>query len=172
VGLIAVLGLAKIESLVKNKFSLTVLSMFRFYFFTTMVEASYRLHLVLFGIRPPVCFDEPWKSVTVAEFWGQRWNLSIAGQLRNIFFKPLAEAGQRKLGELSVFLASSALHMIPIVTLGGSRQGIISTACFFAVQPFVIAFEKQFGLTGRAWVQAALWSTAPLFALPLYEVTS
>ena len=99
----------------------TFLGMMRFYFAIVFVEALYRLHLNLFGVRPPVCFDEPWKSETVAEFWGKRWNLAIAGQLRNVFFKPLAEMGHRAAGEVAVFLGSALLHMIPIVSMGGSR---------------------------------------------------
>lgn len=148
----------------------TVLGMLRFAYGVFLAEAGYRLHLSVFGVKAPVCFDEPWKSTTVAEFWGKRWNLAIAGQLRNVFFKPLAEAGQRGMGEVAVFWGSAALHMIPIVTLGGSTRAVVTTSLFFIMQPVLIAIEKQCKFSSVMWVQFALWSTAPLFALPLLEV--
>ena len=169
-GLLAMVGLLKIPQIHRTLPAIYVISTFRFYFFILMVEAGYRFHLCKFGIRAPVCFNQPWKSETISEFWGQRWNLAIAQQLRNIFFKPLAEAGHRRIGELSVFLASSCLHMIPIVSLEGSRKSVVSTALFFILQPLIISMEKQFQLKGPLWVHAAFWSTAPLFVLPLYEV--
>jgi hypothetical protein len=164
------LAAGKIPGITNTRFGISILSVFRFYFFIYLVEAGYRLHLCEFGIRAPPCFDKPWNSETIAEFWGQRWNLAIAQQLRNLFFKPIAATGHRKAGELAVFVASSALHMIPIVSLGGSPKAVVSTATFFLLQPLLIAIEKKFKLKGRGWVQFAMWSCVPLFAVPLYEV--
>jgi hypothetical protein len=97
--------------------------------------------------------------------------LSIAQQLRNVFFKPLARRGNRPLGELFVFLGSAALHMIPVVSLGGSHKMIRNTALFFLAQPVLIAMERNFSvLRGQAWVQLAMWGVAPLFAIPMFKV--
>ena len=158
------------DRLRQSRSVLSVVSMFRFYFIIRVVEAAYRLHLVAFGVRPPICFDEPWKSKTIAEFW-TRWNLSIAQQLRAIFYKPVLERGYRQLAEFSVFISSALLHLLPIYVLGGSTKAKRSTALFFLCQPVLIMFERKFKLQSRLWVQLALWSVAPLFSLPLHQVT-
>ena len=155
----------------KSRYLIAVASMFRFYHFISLTEAGYRFHLAKFGIAAPVCFDNPWASETISEFWGKRWNMVIATQLRNIFYKPVVQLTENKLyGELSIFLASSALHMIPVVSLGGSVTAIGTTALFFLLQPGLMAFENKFKLRGRVWVQSVLWTLAPLFSIPLYEV--
>lgn len=156
----------------KAMYMCTVLSMLRFYFFINSVEAGYRLHLAHFGIKAPTCFDSPWESETVQEFWGKRWNLSIAQQLRAVFFKPLALQGHRALGEFAVFLASAVLHILPIAILGGSRRAVASTAIYFLLQPVLIALERTFPhtLRGKLWVQLSMWTIAPLFALPMLRV--
>jgi len=171
-GIILTSMVLRIKLVLRHRLLIAIASMLRFYSFISLAEAGYRLHLNKFGIRAPVCFDEPWRSQTVGEFWGKRWNLAIAQQLRNVVFKPVSNyTGNRKLGELAIFAASSALHMIPVVSLGGSQRAIASTAVFFLIQPGLIAFEKSFHLKGVPWVHLALWSCAPLFSLPLYEVT-
>jgi D-alanyl-lipoteichoic acid acyltransferase DltB (MBOAT superfamily) len=157
--------------ILRNWFLISTVNMFRFFHFISMAEAGYRLHLAKFGIRAPACFDNPWKSETVAEFWSKRWNMVIATQLRNVFYKPVVQWTNSKFkGALSVFAASSALHMIPVVSLGGSKAAITSTALFFLMQPALIWFESALKLKGKAWVNCAMWSTAPLFSLPLYTV--
>lgn len=96
--------------------------------------------------------------------------MTIAQQLRNVFFKPItALSGSRRLGELGIFLASAGLHMIPVVTFGGSPEQIISTGAFFVVQPLLIMIEKSLGIKSKLWVQSSLWSVAPLFSLPLFD---
>ena len=149
--------------------TLSILSLLRFYFLLRVAEAGYRFHLIKFGIRAPICFDEPWKSETIAEFWN-RWNLSIAQQLQAIFYKPLARKGYSNLAKASIFLGSAGLHIVPVVTLNGSKEAIGSTTLFFTLQPILMALESYFKIRSQLWVHFVMWSISPLFALPLYEV--
>lgn len=150
----------------------TLLTMLKFYGYITAIEAGYRLHLAYYHIRAPKCFDEPWESKSVQEFWGSRWNLSIAQQLRNLLFKPLASRGYRNAGLVNMFLGSAALHILPVQQLGGSAWMMASTGAFFLLQPVLMGMERQFPelCTGKMWVQLALWGVAPLFAVPVYHV--
>ena len=150
---------------------LTVVSVFRFYCAVTFVEAAYRAHLAYYGVRAPVCYDEPWKAETVNEFWAVRWNQAIARQMRNVCYKPTLQlSGNKRLAEVAVFSGSALLHAFPVALLGGSKRAIASTLAFFAAQPMLVMVERTFKLKGLWWAQLAGWSTAPLFALPLLEV--
>jgi hypothetical protein len=170
-GILAALAVLRSRAVAERWFLIAVASMYRFYFLVSGVEAGYRLHLALFSIKAPVCFDAPWNSLTIAEFWGKRWNLSIAQQLRNVFYKPILQvSGNKRLAALATFIASSGLHMIPIVSLGGSKKAVATTALFFLVQPLLMAVESAFHIKSKLWVHGALWAVAPLFSLPLHEV--
>jgi hypothetical protein len=146
------------------------ISVIRFYSAITLIEAFYRLHLLLFEIKPPVCFDEPWKSQTIAEFWSTRWNQAIARQMRNVAYKPLAARGFKRGAEFGVFTSSALLHVFPIYLLDGSISAQLSTLLYFSVQPILMWTERIFKLKGLWWVQIAGWGVSPLFALPLLEV--
>jgi len=67
----------------------------------------------LLGIRLPVNFDSPYRSLSVAEFW-KRWHITLTTFLRECLYFPLGGsrkgAGQTYLNILIVFLVSGFWH--------------------------------------------------------------
>jgi alginate O-acetyltransferase complex protein AlgI len=40
------------------------------------------------GFDAPLLFDRPWKSRTLTEFWGKRWNLVFIEMNQRLFLRP------------------------------------------------------------------------------------
>lgn len=67
----------------------------------------------LLGLRLPVNFDSPYRSLSVNEFW-KRWHITLTSFLRECLYFPLGGsrkgAGRTYLHILAVFLASGLWH--------------------------------------------------------------
>ena len=67
----------------------------------------------LFGLRLPVNFDSPYRSLSVGEFW-KRWHITLTSFLRECLYFPLGGSkrgtGRAYLNILIVFLASGLWH--------------------------------------------------------------
>lgn len=67
----------------------------------------------LLGLRLPVNFDSPYRSLSVGEFW-KRWHITLTGFLRECLYFPLGGGrkgtGRTYLNILIVYLASGLWH--------------------------------------------------------------
>ena len=67
----------------------------------------------LFGLRLPVNFDSPYRSLSVGEFW-KRWHITLTSFLRECLYFPLGGSkrgtGRAYLNILIVFLVSGLWH--------------------------------------------------------------
>jgi hypothetical protein len=128
----------------------------------------------LFGVRIAPILDQPLRSVTVREFWGRRWNRTVADWLRHHAFAPLARAGAPGAGVVASFGLSALFHAyIVLVPLGPGPAAMM--ASFFLAQIPIVFVERRF-LSGppravkRLAAIALLLGSSPLFTLPFTAV--
>ncbi len=140
-----------------------------------MITAGFPLMATALGLTVPPLMQSPWRSASVAEFWGKRWNIFASEKLFHPYcFAPLARHNLAL--ALFVPFALSALgHMlVAFVALGNWSLALLFGA-FFLVQPLPILAERRLGVrrwhpaAARTWTLTALAITAPLFVEPLLQ---
>jgi alginate O-acetyltransferase complex protein AlgI len=104
---------------------------------------------LLFGIRMPVNFASPYKSLSIIEFW-RTWHMTLARFLRDYLYIPL---GGNRAGELRRYL-----NLIIVMLLGGLWHG--------AGWTFVVwgGLHGMYLLINHAW-RSAFRPSAPNIAL-------
>ena len=121
----------------------------------------------------PQLSRQPYRSRTLAEFWGQRWNPVISGVLREHCFRPLS---RRPLAAMILaFAASGVLHAyLGLVSLGVTMA--VTLGLFFLAQPPLLLAERRLNVrrwhpaAGRAWTIGTLILLWPLIAEPLVRL--
>jgi hypothetical protein len=125
----------------------------------------------LLGRRCEDAFREPWRAASLAELWGERWNLFVSRSLGAGVFRPVARVGGPAWALLAAFLASGLLHELLWGVPGRGPLGAF--VVFFAAQAMaILAFARWLPgrgtsprgrLVRRASAWAVLLATAPLF---------
>jgi len=67
---------------------------------------------LVFGQLVPSIDHQPWRSVSLADFWGRRWNRLIGDWLAQAVFSPLKR--RPRLAMLATFAVSGALHELVV----------------------------------------------------------
>lgn len=120
-----------------------------------------------FGIAVEKCWYNPIASVTLAEFWGLRWNRIMSGVMREVIFLPLARRIGATLALAAVFLYSGVFHEFVSFAAGG---GYGWPTLYFLIQGAGVWLEGRGGfrrvLLRRRWL-GRLWT----FAVVLLPVT-
>jgi hypothetical protein len=98
---------------------------------------------------------QPLLSASLAEFWAQRWNHMVEGNLRRAFFQPCVRSrpGRGGLGLLATFTASGVLHVMAVAGAGPLRSiawPSASIMAFFLLHAGLILLERRLG-----WHRAA-----------------
>jgi hypothetical protein len=126
------------------------------------------------GINVPPFFQSPYRSVTISEFWGKRWNLAAEEFLRRCCFAPLARCGA-VFAMFATFAISAVGHaLMAFFALGRWKIAVVFGA-FFLVQPLLIAAERRFAVrrwrpeAARAWTLTALTITSPMIIEPTLQ---
>jgi hypothetical protein len=126
------------------------------------------------GINVPPFFQSPYRSVTISEFWGKRWNLPALEFLRRCCFAPLARWGA-VFAMFATFAISAVGHaLLAFYALGRWKIAVVFGA-FFLVQPLLIAAERGLAVrrwrpeAGRAWTLTALAITSPMAIEPMLQ---
>jgi hypothetical protein len=118
------------------------------------------------GYRVAPLLDAPYRSRSLAEFWGRRWNRSAAPSLRRVLFMPLAS--HPHLALIVPFLVSGIVHDLVInvpaaiacdVNLLGSMTG------YFLIQALGVWVDRLW--FERGWVRRTLLWTVVLMPAPL-----
>lgn len=122
-------------------------------------------HLAGFAVSPPL--DQPYRAMTLAEFWGRRWNRPFHRMAMDAIFRPAARRWSAGAGSFLVFFYSGAIHEALINGTIGTRPGFYMA--FFLLQGAGIAAERRFGWRDRAWVLVFLAATGALFFVPVLE---
>jgi hypothetical protein len=125
----------------------------------------------LFGLRPPVLHEHPILSLSLAEFWGRRWNRVVGHWLFTALYRPIALAGRPVLAMLAAFVGSAVLHLYFTWAAVGFRWSLIM-ASFFLLQVPLLLLEAALrqrrwpNPLRRAWTIGCLMLTSPLFVAP------
>ena len=122
------------------------------------------------GIRAEPIMRQPLKSGSLAEFWGNRWNLGFRKLSHSLVFRPLRKRFGLAAGTLGAFLASGLIHDLVISV--PARAGYGLPTLYFLIQGWGVIAErsdtgKKIGLGHgiRGWLWMAFVAAAPLFIL-------
>ena len=124
-----------------------------------------------FGLSPPVLHQHPVLSLSLAEFWGRRWNRVVGHWLLSALYRPLALRRQPVLAVLAAFVGSAALHQYFTWAAIGFGWSLVM-ASFFLLQVPLLLLEAALGQPRwprplrRAWTVACLVLSSPLFVGP------
>lgn len=120
------------------------------------------LHRLGFAAARP--FDAPWRSRTLAEFWGRRWNAPFA-EMNRLLLLPAARRRLDSRGAvLAAFAASAFLHEMAISY--PVRAGWGGPSAYFLLHGVLVTAEPSLGIRrwpsylARAWTWA--WVLVPL----------
>lgn len=129
----------------------------------------------LAGVRTPPLHDAPWRSRSLREFWGERWNKVVGGWLRLTIFEPLRTPVSPALASAATFTFSGLIHWYLIAVsldLGSS----LLMAGFFVAQAPLLALERVLNVrrwpeaAARAWTISAVVVPSPLFLEPMLRL--
>jgi hypothetical protein len=125
----------------------------------------------LFGLDPPVLHKHPILSLSLAEFWGRRWNRVVGHWLFSALYRPVALRGRPVLALLAAFLGSALLHLYFTWVAIGFSWSLIMASFFLLQVPLLlleIALRQQRWPSPlrRVWTVSCLVLTCPLFVAP------
>ncbi len=144
--------------------------------FAEMVTVSHCFLTGLLGVSAPALMRSPHRSVSLGEFWAQRWNPAVSALIfGRYFFAPLARRGVG-LALFAAFLASAVAHVSLLFMANGRWGHSLMWGAFFLVQPLLIAVERRVKV--RRWRPAAAWVltmaslaiTSPLLVEPVLQL--
>lgn len=112
------------------------------------------------GMPATPIMQEPWRSRTLAEFWGRRWNTGFSIPARRYLMEPLTRRFGRAWGVFIVFLISGLVHELVISV--PARAGYGLPTLYFLIQGL--------GMIGARTIladklSALLFVTIPAFML-------
>ncbi len=111
-----------------------------------------------FGANARVLMNAPLRSVSVSEFWGQRWNTAFRDLTHRFLFRPLTARLGPKGAVFAGFVVSGLVHDLVISVPAGGGYGL--PTLFFLVQGCAVFGERLpiarraglgRGLAGRAF---------------------
>lgn len=137
------------------------------------------MHGVIVGVAQllghPVegLLNRPFRSTSLSEFWGRRWNRMVQTTLATGIYRPLARQGFPTLGLLAAFLGSGLFHVLPV--LGAGPRSLVALPCAYVLWSFLshgtaVLIEQKLGWdeppAGR-WSRAIAWTRTLLLFLAL-----
>lgn len=142
------------------------LAVIPFWLMIEMVQTLLQILWLPTGRLVPHINLKPIQSVSLAEFWGRRWNRLFGAWLYEICFKPFRRIPHR--GLLLAFLTSGLIHELLVtvpylVVYKKSLFGLMS--CYFIIQFLAICLERSaavFPFTGRVYCWLVVLGPAPM----------
>jgi hypothetical protein len=138
------------------------------YFFTEVLGFSGQIVFLGFHEDTFAIHLEPYRSKTLAEFWGRRWNLWIQDWLKDI--GSLAPKSRTRRMVLIFFVSGffhEAMVNLPYYLITGESY-FGTMIAYFLIQALALWIEKRFLRRGPAWVHRLyLWS-AVILPSPLF----
>jgi hypothetical protein len=92
------------------------------------------------GVNAQPLMREPLRSVSLAEFWGRRWNGAFHALVNDFAFRPLARKCGVTVAMLLVFLISGLIHDL-VISLP-ARGGYGLPTAYFLMQGVGLVFER------------------------------
>lgn len=121
------------------------------------------------GVDAPELFRAPYKSRSLKEFWGKRWNIAFSEMTALIAYRPLRTGIGTEKAVIASFLLSGLLHEIAISFPVRSGYGL--PMAYFAIHAAVMHLEATspvvqkiiaHRILSHAWVMAFLILPMPL----------
>ncbi|WP_051313122.1 MBOAT family protein [Sporocytophaga myxococcoides] len=114
------------------------------------------------GAATRALFKEPMRSVSLAEFWGKRWNLAFSEMTAIALYRPLKPKIGEKAATVTAFVFSGLLHEVAISVPVKAGYGL--PLLYFFIQGILIIIERKLEYSGilknkivaRSWVFAGL----------------
>ncbi len=130
------------------------------------------------GVRCSSLFRAPLLSRSLAEFWGQRWNVAFSEMTTVVIFRPIKRlpwftSRNASVATFAAFVFSGLLHEVAISLPVGNGFGL--PMLYFMINGFGMAIEKrlaflQLQLPGRIWTAFFVLAPLPLlFHRPFLE---
>ena len=108
------------------------------------MDYGFVFFLNLIGYTSEYDMISPWKSYSLKEFWGKRWNQFVAYELRLNIYKPIIkQTNNRQLSIFCVFLTLAIIHAIPMKVDGFGINTVIIAFTWFIIQPFLLFIEEK-----------------------------
>ncbi len=112
-------------------------------------------------------YREPYRSKSIKEFWGKRWNIAFSEMTSLIIFKPIRRKYDSQFALIVAFIFSGLLHELAISFPVNSGYG--KPLCYFLIHACVLICEDKVQairnlLTHRFFrsVWVACWVILPL----------
>lgn len=129
------------------------------------------------GVDVRELFKSPYKSKSLKEFWGQRWNIAFAEMTAIVAYKPLKKKYSRVFAMTICFLVSGLLHEIAISFPVMAGFGL--PMLYFSIHALLMYWEESSAfvkriiahpITSHIWVLGWLLLPMPLlFHKPFLE---
>jgi alginate O-acetyltransferase complex protein AlgI len=129
----------------------------------------------MLGVDVSELFQSPYKSRSLREFWGRRWNIAFSEMTAVISYRPLkTKIGVEKAMMIS-FLLSGFLHEIAISLPVRTGYGLPMT--YFAIHAFAMYLESKsrfiqkvlrHNVLSRVWVMVMLILPMPILFHPTF----
>ena len=118
------------------------------------------------GVNVKELFQSPYKSKSLKEFWGRRWNIAFSEMTALIVYKPVKKKFGNKTGVIAAFLLSGLLHEVAISCPVNSGYGL--PFAYFVIHALVMNVEDlnmvkkitQHKILSHVWV--FFWLLVPL----------
>ncbi len=121
------------------------------------------------GVPVAKVFDNPLRSTSLAEFWGNRWNRAFSDFARDLIYLPLARRLGAGVAGLVVFLFSGLMHELVISVPAGAGYGgptlyFVGQALLLRLEHFrpVRGFIRGRPVLGWLWTALAVLGPVPL----------
>jgi hypothetical protein len=106
------------------------------------------------GVEAVAIMHAPFRSASLSEFWGRRWNLAFRDLAHEFVFRPLVGRCGISAATTAVFLVSGLIH--DLVISGAAEAGFGRPTLYFLIQAAGLFIErshfgKHLGL-GRGWI--------------------
>ena len=148
-------------------FARAYLAVIPFWLLTETISLITQLSFLPAKILVPSTHEQPWRSRTLAEFWGWRWNRLFGDWFRQVCFKPLCRTPI--FGLLVAFAVSGVIHEalvnVPLWLVFGRR--LFGSMClYFLIQAGGILGERhwlrQNPIANRVFLWAVVIGPVPL----------
>lgn len=110
------------------------------------------------GVPVGVLFNAPFKSKSLREFWGFRWNIAFAEMTAIAVYRPLRSKFGDATGRAGGYLFSGLAHELAISVPVNAGYGL--PTAYFIIQAIGAWLERRFGVSGRLWTM--FWVLLPV----------
>ncbi|MGH7283892.1 MAG: MBOAT family protein [Polyangiaceae bacterium] len=116
----------------------------------------------------------PIASLSVKEFWGERWNRTVMAWLRENCLRPFARRKMARLGLVASFAASALLHAYLVIVSVDAAMALVMFA-YFMLQAAFVLFEMKVRMqyrnrfVRRVWTLGVMIATSPMFVEPALQ---